>query len=92
MWSAKTAAKCNPVDPAGLTLRLRNWFSQKILLDEIDAAMAQDIVGRRHVKKELRQTESQQQRLTGKISLRPVPKGEDRLFFFGSAVNLSGLL
>jgi hypothetical protein len=30
--------------------------------------------------------------LTGKISLRPVPKGEDRLFFFGSAVNLSGLL
>jgi hypothetical protein len=40
----------------------------EVLLDEIDAAMAQDIVGRRRVKKELRRAESQQRALAGKFS------------------------
>ena len=42
--------------------------SQKVLLGEIDAAMAQDVIGRRDVKKELRYAESQQQGLTRKFA------------------------
>jgi hypothetical protein len=48
--------------------------SQKILLGEIDAAMAQDVIGRRDVKKELRHAEGQQQGLAGKVSRRAISK------------------
>ena len=42
---------------------------QKILLGNIDAGMAQDVVGRRDMKEELRNAERQQQRFAGEFSL-----------------------
>ena len=63
------------------------WRSQKILLGEIDAAMAQDVVSRRNVEKELRHAESQQQRLAGELSLRSIPECEDH-FFLARPVDL----
>jgi hypothetical protein len=51
--------------------------------------MAQDVIGRRDVEKELRHAEGQQQRSTGKLSCRTVPEREDYLLFFG-AVDLRG--
>ena len=52
--------------------------------------MAQDIVGRCQVKKELRHAEGQQQGLTGKFSRRAIPKCEDD-FLLAGAVDLRGL-
>jgi hypothetical protein len=52
-------------------LRRSVWRCQKVLLDQIDAAMAQDVISRRDVKKELRYAESQQQGLP--VNLRPEP-------------------
>lgn len=51
--------------------------------------MAQDSVGRRHVKKELRYAESQQQGLADKLSRRAIPECEHNFLFFG-AVDLIG--
>src|ERR1700687_104902 len=81
--SGTTAAKSSPSIRLGLT-----WCSQKILLDEIDAAMAQDVVCRGDVKKELRRAESKQKGLAGKSSLRTVPKRENH-FSFARIVDLS---
>jgi hypothetical protein len=48
----------------------------KILLDEIDAGVAQDVVGRGDVKKELRHAECQQQRSSSKTARRSAPECE----------------
>jgi hypothetical protein len=48
--------------------------------------MAQDVVGRGDVKKELRNAETEPQRLAGEFSLRAVPEREQK-FFFGSVID-----
>ena len=54
------------------SLNLPARRSQKIHLDEFDAPMARDVVGRRYVKEELRHAEREQQRLAG-VNFRVVP-------------------
>jgi hypothetical protein len=55
------------------------WWPGEILLGEIDAGMAQDVVGCRYVKKELRAAERQQQRSSGEFPLHAAPEGEHHL-------------
>src|SRR5437762_1532039 len=54
-------------------------WSQKILLGNIDAGVAQDVVGRGDVEEELRHAEGQQQRSPGECSCRAVLEGENDL-------------
>jgi len=67
---ARTAAE---TDRSGFELSRR---PQKILLGEINAGVPQDVVSRRDVKKELRNAERQQQRLSGKFSLGTILESE----------------
>lgn len=46
--------------------------------------MAEDVIGRCHVKKELRHAEGQQQRLAGKLPRHAVTECKDDVFFFGA--------
>src|ERR1700719_3061258 len=69
----KTARHAGEIKPAWQVLPL----SQKVLFRQFDAAMAQDVIGRRDVKKELRHAEGQQQRLAGKLPGRAIAKRKD---------------
>ena len=69
---------------AALTLSRR---SEKILLGNIDTGMAQDVVGRRDMKEELRNAERQQQRFAGEFSLGAVLESESD-FLVGCGVDL----
>src|SRR4051812_48551039 len=60
---------------------------QKILLGNIDTGMAQDVVGRRDMKEELRNAERQQQRFSGEFSLGAVLERESD-FLVGGGFDL----
>jgi hypothetical protein len=61
--------------------------SQKTLLGNIDTGVAQDVVGRRDMKEELRNTQRQQQRFAGECSLGTVLERESN-FLVGCSVDL----
>src|SRR5882724_5583539 len=71
--------------------RMPRWTSsrrpQKILLGNIETGMAQDVVGRRDMKEELRNAERQQQRFSGEFSLGAVLESESD-FLVGCGVDL----
>src|SRR6478736_1286279 len=60
---------------------------QKILLGNIDTSMAQDVVGGRDMKEELRNAERQQQRFAGEHSLGAVLESESN-FLVGCSVDI----
>src|SRR5262249_62109080 len=68
----------------------RHGRGHEIELAELDAALAQDVVGGGAVEKEIRQRVRQQQRLPGELARRPAGKGDLDLFVLG-AVDLRGL-
>src|SRR5262249_15056857 len=77
MWPALTALK-------------RYGRAHEVALAELDAAMAQDVVGGGAVEKEIRQRVGQQQRLPGELARRPAGKSDLDRFVLG-AVDLRGL-